>query len=175
MPHEPDPQPGLQPDPHPELRAPSQRVSPRARTMWTVETLLEGVVSAALVVVVVALVDAVDVTWWGVALLGAAVAAYALVVPRWRWAVHRWEVTDTAVYTQVGWWSLEQRVAPLSRIQTVDHVVGPVERAFGLATVTVTTASAAGALRVSGLERDRARRLVDELTLRAEAAGGDAT
>ena len=63
----------------------------------------------------------------------------------------------------------------MSRIQTVDHVEGALARLFGLASVTVTTASAAGALEIAGLDRARARALVDELTLRADAVEGDAT
>ena len=89
--------------------------------------------------------------WWLFAALALAVTAYVAVVPAWRYRVHRWEVTDTAVYTQTGWWTRERRVAPMSRIQTVDYAEGPVSRLFGLATVTVTTASAAGALEIVGL------------------------
>ena len=102
-------------------------------------------------------------------------AAYVAVVPQWRYLVHRWEVTDTAVYTQTGWWARERRIAPMSRIQTVDYAEGPVARLFGLATVTVTTASAAGALQIAGLAKARALQLVDELTLKADAVEGDAT
>ena len=101
--------------------------------------------------------------------------AYVAVVPSWRYLVHRWEVTDTAVYTQTGWWARERRIAPMSRIQTVDHAEGAISRLFGLATVTVTTASAAGALEIAGLDKDVARRLVDELTIKADAVEGDAT
>ena len=119
--------------------------------------------------------DALGFHWWVIALLVAADVAYAVVVPEWRWRVHRWEATDTAVYTQTGWWSRERRIAPMSRIQTVDLTEGPVERAFRLATVTVTTASAAGALQIAGLDRTDARRLVDELTRQADAVEGDAT
>lgn len=133
---------------------------------------VEGVV--ALVVLLVAVL-AWDVPAWTLALLGAVVAAWIAVVPQWRYLVHRWETTQTAVYTQTGWWARERRIAPMSRIQTVDYAEGPVERVFGLASVTVTTASAAGALSISGLERDVARRLVDELTLQADAVEGDAT
>ena len=97
------------------------------------------------------------------------------VIPHWRYLVHRWEITDTAVYTQTGWWSRERRIAPMSRIQTVDYVEGAISRMFGLATVTVTTASAAGALQIDGLDRDRARQVVDELTVKADAIPGDAT
>jgi len=162
-------------DQPPALREPSQRVSPRARLMWATTALIEGLVLLGVLLVVGALVDGVDVTWWAAALLVAAVAAYIIVVPQWRYLVHRWEVTDTAVYTQTGWWARERRIAPMSRIQTVDHVEGAIARLFGLATVTVTTASAAGALEIEGLDKQVARALVDELTVKADAVEGDAT
>jgi membrane protein YdbS with pleckstrin-like domain len=63
----------------------------------------------------------------------------------------------------------------MSRIQTVDYVEGAISRLFGLASVTVTTASAAGALEIAGLDQARARQLVDELTLKANTVEGDAT
>ena len=156
------------------LREPVHRVSPRARWLWAIEALLTAVAGAA-VLAVVELVSPLDLPWWVWVLIGAAVAAYVLVVPQWRYLVHRWEVTDSAVYTQTGWWARERRIAPMSRIQTVDHAEGAVARLLGLATVTVTTASAAGALEIAGLEAARARALVDELTLKADAVEGDAT
>ena len=157
------------------LREPSQRVSPRARAMWRVSALVEGLVTLAVMGVADALIDGIDLPWWAFALAVGLFLAWAAVVPQWRYAVHRWEVTETAVYTQTGWWARERRIAPMSRIQTVDHAEGAVERMFRLATVTVTTASAAGALQISGLDREVARRLVDELTLKADAVEGDAT
>jgi membrane protein YdbS with pleckstrin-like domain len=143
--------------------------------MWLLGALLRSLVVVALVVAAGPVGDLVDVPWWGYVLLGVGLAAYVVVVPQWRYAVHRWEVTDTAVHTQTGWWVRERRIAPMSRIQTVDHVEGALARLFGLASVTVTTASAAGALEIAGLDRARARELVDELTLRADAVEGDAT
>lgn len=158
-----------------DLRDPTHRVSPRARTMWHVETGLQGTVTAA-ILGLAAVVWAPDaLRWW---LVGAAVlvcAVVAVVVPRWRYLVHRWEVSPTAVYTQRGWWARERRIAPMSRVQTVDYAQGPLARLFGLASVTVTTASAAGALRIDGLDRDVALALVDELTLKADLVEGDAT
>ncbi len=129
----------------------------------------------AVVIVVGPVTDWVPIAWWVVALAGLAIAAYVVVVPRWRYAVHRWEVTDTAVYTQTGWWARERRIAPMSRIQTVDHAEGAISRLFQLSTVTVTTASAAGALEIAGLDRSRALALVDELTIKADSVPGDAT
>lgn len=156
----------------PTLRDPAHRVSPRARAMWALTAAVEGAV--ALVVLLVAVL-AWDVPWWTLVMLGAAVTTWVVVVPRWRYLVHRWEATDTAVYTQTGWWARERRIAPMSRIQTVDLAEGAVARLFGLASVTVTTASAAGALSIDGLDREVARRLVDDLTRQADAVEGDAT
>lgn len=143
--------------------------------MWITTSVVESAVVFAVLVVLTAWVDLFDLPWWVWVLLVGADVVYTAVVPQWRYLVHRWEVTDTAVYTQTGWWARERRIAPMSRIQTVDHVEGAVSRLFGLATVTVTTASAAGALEIAGLDRTVARRLVDDLTVKADAVEGDAT
>lgn len=102
-------------------------------------------------------------------------AAHTAIMPRWRYRVHRWEATDDAVYTQAGWLNQEWRVAPMSRIQTVDTQRGPLQQLFGLATVTVTTASAAGPLHIEGLDLRVASELVERLTATTQAAPGDAT
>lgn len=158
-----------------QLREPSRRVSPRARTMWLVEATAESVVTFAVLLFVAYVWAPFAIRWWMPALLGAVMATYVVVVPAWKYAVHRWEVTETAVYTQTGWWARERRIAPMSRIQTVDYAEGALERLFGLASVTVTTASAAGALRIGGLDRDLARRMAAELTVKADTEPGDAT
>ncbi|MBB5906337.1 hypothetical protein BKA25_000653 [Actinoalloteichus hymeniacidonis] len=110
--------------------------------------------------------------------LGVLAACYAAVMPGWRYRVHRWETTDIAVYTRSGWFWQQSRIAPLARIQTVDTVRGPLERMFGLATVTVTTASAKGALRIEGLDHELAEEIAQRLTEQTQstaATAGDAT
>jgi len=129
----------------------------------------------AVLAVVGPLTDWLPIPVWAVVLVAVAALAYVVVMPTWRYRVHRWEVTATAVYTQTGWWVRERRIAPMSRIQTVDHAEGAVARLFGLATVTVTTASAAGALEIVGLPRERALALVEELAVQADTVAGDAT
>jgi membrane protein YdbS with pleckstrin-like domain len=153
------------------LRAPAERVSHRARWMWT----LTAVLQSAVVLGVMVVANLFDLRWWVTATVAGLLLAYILVMPQWRYRVHRWEATQSAVYTQTGWWTRERRIAPMSRIQTVDYVEGAVARLFGLASVTVTTASAAGALVIEGLEQQRARELTDELTARADSVPGDAT
>lgn len=106
-----------------------------------------------------------------------AVAGLVAVVslPRWWFRVHRWEVTDTAVYTRTGFFWQEWRVAPLSRIQTVDTRRGPVEQRFGLATVVVTTASAKRAVTMPGHAHEQAEEVAAQLTDATQAVPGDAT
>ena len=96
-------------------------------------------------------------------------------MPALRFRIHRWEVTPLAVFTRSGWLSREQRIAPLNRVQTVDAHQGALMRLFRLSTITVTTASAAGPIRIDCLDEDVAARVVAELTEITAAAEGDAT
>jgi membrane protein YdbS with pleckstrin-like domain len=108
-----------------------------------------------------------------VTLLGA--VTFVVIAPWWRYRVHRWDVSMEAVYTRTGWLVQERRIAPISRVQTVDTHRGPLDRLFGLANVTVTTASSAGAVRIVALDDDVADRIVARLTDIAAIGDRDAT
>ncbi|MCV7066581.1 PH domain-containing protein [Mycolicibacterium farcinogenes] len=117
----------------------------------------------------------------GVAAIATVVGAalFVVVVPIWRYRVHRWDINvgagTPAVYTRTGWLVQERRIAPISRVQTVDTYRGPLDRLFGLANVTVTTASSAGAVRIVALDADVADRVVAQLTDIAAIGEQDAT
>ena len=157
------------------LREPSGRVSPRAPVVWAAGAVLRGVFFAAGLFVASVVAEMFTVPAWVWIAYAVTVIAYAVVMPVYRYRVHRWETTERAVYTQTGWLTRERRIAPMSRVQTVDLDQGVAARALGLATVTVTTASAAGALRIEGLDIAVADRLVADLTHRADLETGDAT
>jgi membrane protein YdbS with pleckstrin-like domain len=97
------------------------------------------------------------------------------VVPLWRYRVHRWEISPQAVYTRTGWLVQERRIVPISRVQTVDTHRGPLDRLLGLANVTVTTASSAGAVRIVALDSAVADRIVAQLSDIAAIGAEDAT
>ena len=105
--------------------------------------------------------------------------AFVVVAPLWRYRVHRWEISPApgppAVYTRSGWITQERRIAPISRVQTVDTFRGPLDRLFGLANVTVTTASSAGAVHIAALDSEVADRVVAQLTDLAAIGAEDAT
>jgi membrane protein YdbS with pleckstrin-like domain len=60
-------------------------------------------------------------------------------------------------------------------VQTVDTQRGPLDRLFGLANVTVTTASSAGAVRIIALDSAVADQLAAQLTDIASIGEQDAT
>lgn len=158
------------------LRAPANLVSHRALWYWTARAAIWWLVAAAVEVFLLFALDSERTPVTAVLVITILLAAVHLVVmPRWRFRVHRWEVTAAAVYTQSGWFTQERRIAPLSRIQTVDTERGPLEQLFRLSNVTVTTASAAGPLRIHGLDRATADRLTAELTAATSARTDDAT
>ncbi|WP_298183245.1 PH domain-containing protein [Saccharomonospora sp.] len=158
------------------LRPPRNRIDRRARYWWWTQWALV-VVPALLALGVLALVLTSASPWLLFALAAVAVVGVpsAVLLPLWWYRVHRWEITDDAVYTRTGLLWQEWRVAPMSRIQTVDTQRGPLERMFGLATVTVTTASAKGAVTIPGLDHALASDIVERLTRTTQDTPGDAT
>jgi uncharacterized protein len=142
---------------------------------WTVRAALDGLILLGAEVAVAA-GTGLSAAWViAIALTLVVMAGYVLIMPRWRYRVHRWEVTADAVYTRTGWLSVTWRIAPISRIQTIDSHRWFGERLFGLANVTATTASASGPVHIRGLDTATADRLLDELTAATGALPGDAT
>jgi membrane protein YdbS with pleckstrin-like domain len=161
-------------DTAPALRDPAHRVSPKAPLLWAATACLPvGIL--LLVLVAARLFDWFPVPLWVFPLYVVVAIGYVVGMPFVRYQVHRWESTDDAVYTQTGWLSRERRIAPMSRVQTVDFAQSAIGRVLGLASVTVTTASAAGPLVISAIDKEVADRLVADLTRRTSAEAGDAT
>lgn len=158
------------------LRPPNHRIEKRAIWWWVVRAVATYVPLLGALAVASALWE--PARPWLAIPAGLAVCGFllhVLVAPRWRFAVHRWESTDDAVYALTGWYVQEWRVAPLSRVQTVDAVRGPLERLFGLASLKVTTASSSGPVTIVGLDHQTATDLADRLTAIVEQVPGDAT
>jgi membrane protein YdbS with pleckstrin-like domain len=158
------------------LADPEHRPSAKAPLLWATSAALPWLVLMV-----------AQVAWWvtdpasgwvhAVAAAGTVlgVVVFVGVVPVWRYRVHRWAVDARAVYTRTGWLTQERRIAPISRVQTVDTQRGPLDRLFGLSSVTVTTASSAGAVRIVALDAPVADRIVAQLTDIAALGEQDAT
>jgi membrane protein YdbS with pleckstrin-like domain len=100
----------------------------------------------------------------GVVLLGAWRAAIAArAVRAWGYAER-----DKDLLVRHGLLVRHLSIVPYARMQYVDVTAGPLERAFGLATVQLHTAAAASDARVPGLPPEEASRLRDRLTALGE-------
>ncbi|WP_229073560.1 PH domain-containing protein [Actinoplanes sp. DH11] len=103
------------------------------------------------------------------------VIAGVLVLGAWRAvievrAVRAWGYAerDNDLLVRHGLLIRHLSIVPYARMQYVDVTAGPLERAFGLATVQLHTAAAASDARVPGLPPDEASRLRDRLTALGE-------
>ena len=169
-------------DPEPDeqrvvrLREPRHRVERSAILWWTLRVLGGLVPLLAALLVAHTLVESAR-PWLGPILVVVAVvgAVLVLVMPTWRYRVHRWETSDEAVYSLSGWFVREWRVVPISRIQTVDTVRGPLQQALGLSTLAVTTASSRGTINIVGLNDKIATDVAEQLVEITQATPGDAT
>jgi uncharacterized protein len=85
----------------------------------------------------------------------------------WRSWRYRERADDLLIERGVLWH--RQTVVPYGRMQLVEVTSGPVERAFGLASVQLHTAAAATDARIPGLDPAQAARLRDRLTALGEA------
>ncbi|GAA4620865.1 PH domain-containing protein [Actinoallomurus vinaceus] len=157
------------------LRPPRNRVERRAIGWWTAQSSLFAL-PVPIVFAILFLCIPPARTWFAWCLVGTLVPGlvYMAVMPVWRYRVHRWETTDEAVYASSGWLWQRWRVVPLSRVQTVDSLRGPVQQLFGLSGITVTTASTAGAVKIKGLDHRVAADVVQHLTRCTQATPGDA-
>jgi membrane protein YdbS with pleckstrin-like domain len=148
--------------------------SPRLGTMRRVEILVAGVV-AALFVLGVAGLEAlagapVNITLAALLLAGIALASFL----GDRFAQRRvraWAYCERAddLLVRRGVMISRLSVIPYGRMQFIDVIAGPIERAFGLATVRMHTAAASSDARIPGLPHEEAARLRDHLARLGEA------
>ena len=76
---------------------------------------------------------------------------------------------DVDLYITHGVWFRSLTAVPYGRMQLVEVQSGPVDRSFGLASVTLKTASPNTDATIPGLEPEEASRLRDRLTQLGEA------
>lgn len=159
------------------VKEPLLRPSVRAVKFWTWNAIVAWTIFSVAQLVWMLVVNA----WTsplhlaGLGLTIVVAIGHVSIMPRWRYSVHRWEITDDAVFVRSGWLTQETRVAPIARLQTVDSRRGFLHRMMGLTSVTITTASSAGALTIHALDDDVARVVVVQLAEVAQHTPGDAT
>jgi membrane protein YdbS with pleckstrin-like domain len=112
-----------------------------------------------------------DLTWVSLLILavGAAILLLRLALIERTWRSWGYVEREDDLYITHGVLFRSLVAVPYGRMQLVEVASGPLERAFGLATVTLKTASAETNASIPGLNPDEATRLRDRLTELGEA------
>ena len=112
-----------------------------------------------------------DLTWVALLILavGAAILLLRLALIERTWRSWGYVEREDDLYITHGVLFRSLVAVPYGRMQLVEVASGPLERAFGLATVTLKTASAETNASIPGLAPDEATRLRDRLTALGEA------
>jgi membrane protein YdbS with pleckstrin-like domain len=157
-------------------------VSPRARTLWRIESLLAPLIPF-LAFGVPTLIVSLAVTkeknaplfgpdsWNRVAMLGGAYVLVALIIictVEARYRACRYRVTDNDVAVRYGVFVRNKHYVARHRIQHVDINAGMIARSLGLATLNIYVAGGKAA-HIAGLEELEAERIRQHL-LRPEDA-----
>ncbi len=148
-----------------------QRISPRLATVMRLSATLSHTILFGGAAVAVGLIWR---QWW----VAGALAVVGLVLWGWRWwRAARWVRAfgyaerdgDLCVTSGLAWRRL--LVVPIGRLQVVKVSAGPVQKAFGLATVELVTASPQTNAAIPGLPADAAVALRDRLIEASDTTG----
>ncbi|HIY51064.1 MAG TPA: PH domain-containing protein [Candidatus Olsenella avicola] len=154
---------------------PAHRLDPRMLRVWYVSDAVGVAVVAVLAVVAWLVVRHLggDVFWvYLVAGIIEVVCVLDLLIsPRIEYATWRYDVTPTDVDLYHGVFVKKRVLVPLVRVQHVQSKQGPILRAHGLATVTVSTAGES--FEIPGLAEDDANELRDRVAELARLAKED--
>jgi hypothetical protein len=145
------------------------RLSPKYRTLRRLTSLLVAPILFSVPAIVVGLVSGewwISAILWGVA---AVIAVSRLLLVDRNWRSWGYVEREDDLYITHGVLFRTLVAVPYGRMQLVEVESGPLERAFGLASVTLHTASASTDATIPGLTPDEAARLRDRLTELGEA------
>jgi uncharacterized protein len=146
-----------------------KRLSPNYRSLRRLTTLIfVPIIFVPPAILVWVLTD----LWWVSAIIlgvGAAILLFRLGLIERTWRSWGYVEREDDLYITHGVLFRSLVAVPYGRMQLVEVASGPLERAFGLATVTLKTASAETNASIPGLAPDEATRLRDRLTELGEA------
>lgn len=150
------------------LPDPSQRISRSAVWYWTVRNVALLAVAVLVVLAAVALLPlsagAKTSTLVTTGVVAVGLVGLIVGLSLWRYAVHRWEVTDAFIVTRAGAVFRDWRIVPLHRVQTIEVSQSILERVFGVARLVILTASHAGSTDIEGMDADLARGIAARVT-----------
>lgn len=161
-------------------RLPSQTLNPKIKNVWRINDLIWLIIAYIICEVPFMIIAgaAPEESWWctsviiiATAVFVALVVLFVIVLPPIRYARWRYEVSPEFLDIAKGIVWKKRFIIPFIRVQNTDTRQGPILRAFGLSSVTVSTA--AGSHEIPGLDNASAAELRDRAAELARIARED--
>lgn len=151
-----------------------QPLDPRVRSVWRVAGAIGALpVVVALLVAAAILLSSEHVgAAAGAVVVGLVVVALVVAVPAWRHRSWSWALTDEGLEVAHGILVRVESAIPTFRVQQVDVKQGPLERAFGVVTLQITTASSGSDGTLPGIDAARAEEVRRQILGRVAADDG---
>ena len=157
---------------------PKNQLSPKIKSVWRLSDAIWLTFSFLLPVVAFVIVYVNTYEYWSLVVALALLALYVVgmivfmaVIPPIRYIRWRYELSEDFLDIARGIVWKKRFVIPFIRVQNTDTQQGPILRAFGLASVTISTA--AGNHSIPGLDSETAEQLRDKAAELARIAQED--
>lgn len=157
---------------------PANQLNPKIKSVWRISDAIWITLAFLCCVVPFVIGALVEPARWVFVTIGALLVAFAAlyvvflaVLPPIRYARWRYELSAEYLDIAKGIFWRKRYIIPFIRVQNTDTRQGPILRAFGLASVTVSTA--AGEHAIPGLSFDEAEELRDRAAELARIARED--
>ncbi|MCI9129776.1 MAG: PH domain-containing protein [Eggerthellaceae bacterium] len=157
---------------------PTQALNPKIKSVWRLSDLVWILIVFFACAIPFALIATDDDSSWALGVLVIEVILFVIllvlflvILPPIRYARFRYEVSDDFLEIAQGIIWRKRYMVPFIRVQNTDTRQGPILRAFGLASVTISTA--AGSLAIPGLDAAEADTLRDRAAELARLARED--
>lgn len=157
---------------------PTTPLDPRIKMVWRINDAIWIVLGWLLTAGTIAFIGLIEPMDWiaptlmaTVVLLVALLVIFLVVIPPIRYARWRFELSPDFLDIQLGIIWRKRFVIPFIRVQNTDTKQGPVLRAFGLSSVTISTA--ADSHEIPGLDQKMAEEVRDRAAELARVARED--
>ena len=150
-----------------------QNLSKRAKTVMLITALIQGILFAAVALVIIAYAFGRGSEIGLVLALACAAlaAAYIIIVPVVRFKRYRYLIEADRIEIIEGVFFIRRTLVPIDRIHQISVSKGPVDSAFGVAKVSVVTAGSTATFRF--LDEEKAEEIALHLNTRIrEKLGG---
>ncbi|MEK3856363.1 PH domain-containing protein [Cytobacillus sp. FSL H8-0458] len=127
------------------IKEPQNRISPRAIRVWIISEVIQNTIGFAVLGVLFYLDDLFSwkewISWVLIILLAVSIPAaiWSFISPFIKYKSWRFDVDEEYVQMKSGVWQEKHLLIPMTKVQSVETVQGPIMRRYGLYSVTMGT------------------------------------